>query len=39
LAYYDAGSAARFIRQPVHVAAVLFDPYALCRAADAVRHL
>ncbi|WPL16459.1 Cephalosporin-C deacetylase [Thiorhodovibrio winogradskyi] len=27
LAYYDAGSAARFIRQPVHVAAALFDPY------------
>jgi cephalosporin-C deacetylase len=26
LAYYDAGSAARFIRQPMHVAAALFDP-------------
>ncbi|MCF7996350.1 MAG: acetylxylan esterase, partial [Chromatiaceae bacterium] len=26
LAYYDAGSAARFIRQPMLVAAALFDP-------------
>lgn len=26
LQYYDAASAARFIRQPVHVAAALFDP-------------
>ncbi|MBK5932312.1 acetylxylan esterase [Halochromatium salexigens] len=26
LAYYDAGSAARFIRQPMHIAAALFDP-------------
>jgi cephalosporin-C deacetylase len=26
LAYYDAGSAARFIHQPMHVAAALFDP-------------
>jgi cephalosporin-C deacetylase len=26
LAYYDAGSAARFIRQPMHVAAALCDP-------------
>lgn len=26
LQYYDAASAARFIRQPLHVAAALFDP-------------
>lgn len=26
LQYYDAASAARFIRQPIHIAAALFDP-------------
>lgn len=46
LRYHDAATAARFIRQPVHVAAALFDPfvappgqYAIYNALPGVRKL